>query len=317
MSCSVIRPLPTPRRPFWYGALFGTLLCLCGALSAGPARAWNATGHRLIAALAWDELDAGQRRTVEHLLAAHPALPHWQAAARSRAARDLFIESATWPDTVRRHPQPPPGADDAARELGARRTWHYVNIPLDDWQAGPRGGALHRALPHLIRRLGEDRQPAAERADALVWLAHLVGDAHQPLHVVSRFADGGRGRHDAGGNRFVVRLPSGQRGESNLHRVWDNLPGASGLRGGRLDRRAARLAARGPAVTAAGEVADWLAESHALAGAGVYPAGTPPVTLSPEYLAWAQARADAQLVHAARRLAAVLGSALASGPAAR
>lgn len=298
------------------GILLAIALAIVGGLAPSGACAWNAAGHRLIAAMAWDGLTVAQRRAVHALLLAHPALPQWQAAAHSSAARDVFIESSSWPDQLRRQAQPPSPGGSREREIGPRRTWHYVNIPLADWQAGPQGGALHRALPYLAGRLGDGKLPAAERADALVWLNHLIGDAHQPLHVASRFDGARRGKHDAGGNGLAVLLPSASGRPSNLHRVWDNLPGSGSLRGGHLDRRAARLATRGPSETPAGGSAVWLAESHALASAGVYPSGDPPLRLSREYLAWAQARADAQLVHAARRLAASIADALsAAGPA--
>lgn len=295
--------------------MVGMVSALVVSLTATEARAWNATGHRLIAAMAWEQFDAAQRREIHALLSAHPALPHWQRGARSSAARELFIESATWPDAVRQQRQPHVPADSPERAIGPRRTWHYVNIPLTETQDDlpePRGGALHRALPYLAQRLGDHTLPIAERADALVWLNHLVGDAHQPLHVASRFHGTGRRGHDAGGNGFAVRLPSSRGGLSNLHRVWDNLPGGGGLRGGRLDRRAAHLRDRGPATTPAGDFTTWLAESHALAAAGVYPPGPSPATLTPEYLAWAQTRANEQLVHAARRLAATVTGALAA-----
>lgn len=303
------------RSRHWTAAIVGIACALFGGLATPEARAWNASGHRLIAAMAWMQFDAAQRREIHALLTAHPALPDWQRAARSSAARELFIESSAWPDAVRQQRQPRVPAHSPERAIGPRRTWHYVNIPLTNAQDGtpqPRGGALHRALPYLAQRLGDHTLPIAERADALVWLNHLVGDAHQPLHVAGRFHGTGRRGHDAGGNGFAVRLPSSRGGVSNLHRVWDNLPGGGGLRGGRLDRRAARLRERGPAATPAGGVTTWLAESHALAASGVYPPGPSPATLTPEYLAWAQARADEQLVHAARRLATTVAGALAA-----
>lgn len=295
----------------------GGVLALLAMLAMQPASAWNGTGHRLIAAIAWESLDPAVRRRVGDLLSAHPALPRWQAAARSSAPRDLFIEAATWPDTTRRGPQAAP-ADAAEAALGPRRRWHYANIPLDAPHAGPRGGALHLALPALERRLADRNRTAAERADDLVWLSHLVGDAHQPLHVVSRFADPQFRRHDAGGNRLAVRLPGQTRSTGNLHAVWDNLPGGGGLRGGRLDRRARELARLPLATDVGGSSAEWILESHALAQSGVYPPGEgaplakgTPLALDAAYLAWAKARADEQLVHAGRRLAATINRRLA------
>lgn len=59
--------------------------------------------------------------------------------------------------------------------------------------------------------LNDRAKPLAERAGALKFVVHLVGDVHQPLHT-------GRAE-DQGGNRIKVTF----RGkETNLHSLWDS-----------------------------------------------------------------------------------------------
>jgi hypothetical protein len=55
----------------------------------------------------------------------------------------------------------------------------------------------------------------------LVWLIHLVGDAHHPLHATSRFTAADPG--DNGGNAETV-TPANAANES-LHAFWDGLLG--------------------------------------------------------------------------------------------
>ena len=45
-----------------------------------PAAAWNSAGHRLIAAIAWDQLDEQTRFAVTELLRQHPDYQPWIAA---------------------------------------------------------------------------------------------------------------------------------------------------------------------------------------------------------------------------------------------
>jgi hypothetical protein len=76
-----------------------------------------------------------------------------------------------------------------------------------------------------VRRAGDSRTPAAERALHLSWMFHQVGDIHQPLHAVARFSaalpDG-----DRGGNSVIFPNPTARtdRG-NNLHAYWDDLLG--------------------------------------------------------------------------------------------
>jgi len=63
---------------------------------------------------------------------------------------------------------------------------------------------------------------ADQRAIALCWLIHLVGDIHQPLHTVSLFNDQFP-KGDRGGNSFWIR----PKGTVKLHAYWDGLMGRS------------------------------------------------------------------------------------------
>lgn len=90
-----------------------------------PAAAWNSAGHRLIAAVAWDQLDEQTRFAVTELLRQHPDYERWLKNDNKdgNAGRTAFIEASTWPDEIRRmnafdpgdEPTPtPPGFPDTA-----------------------------------------------------------------------------------------------------------------------------------------------------------------------------------------------------------
>lgn len=179
-----------------------------------------------------------------------------------------------------------------------RRDWHYANQLIGEQTVV--GGALHRVLPRLQAALADAAEP--QRAYALVWLLHLVGDLHQPLHVATRRLAGDRhsaagdaGRrsrsnaHDGGGNALDVHLPEGIPGQrrraqnSNLHALWDALAAPSWLSGERLAATARRLmretpppaevlaclgaplGARTPRACVP-DFAGWRAATHSLAG---------------------------------------------------
>ncbi len=63
-------------------------------------------------------------------------------------------------------------------------------------------GDLIARLSERAALLGNRAAPAGERAVALAWFEHLVGDVHQPLHVTARMTAFEQ-QGDAGGNREV------------------------------------------------------------------------------------------------------------------
>jgi hypothetical protein len=100
----------------------------------------------------------------------------------------------------------------------------------------------------------------------VVWLEHLVGDVHQPLHATSRFTknhpDG-----DAGGN-LVVLCAKPCRDE--LHAYWDGLLGDGPMIEEATTFGNQLLKRKKPAKAAETDPAKWVDESFALAKSTVY-----------------------------------------------
>src|SRR4051794_9058822 len=203
-------------------------LCLPQAVLA-----WNATGHELVAGMAWDNMTPAARQKAIALLMSAPSdaclLDLFPNDARPVAdrQREFFMRAATWADRVRKdktHPRP----CDRFSDTDAHFIDHF-------WQ-GQSGGVGVKA-PHdrpdfsgnqvnAIIRLNAFRAavacttgscpPAAVRATDLAWILHLVGDIHQPLHTASRLT-GTPPAADGGGNGFPLSTdPHGPQ----LHGFW-------------------------------------------------------------------------------------------------
>ena len=143
--------------------------------------------------------------------------------------------------------------------------------------------------------------PRSEKRIALRFVAHLVGDLHQPLHA--GFAE------DCGGNSVDVRF-NGRK--DNLHSLWDTT--LVELEQGTPSEIAARIPA---AVTVEdrqqwqqGTPADWALESLAVVRAQVYrlPASG---EIETTYIEAARAVIRTRLAQAGARLAFLLNETLA------
>lgn len=287
------------------------LLCLLLFAASAPADAWNAAGHRLSATIAWREMAPATRAAAGRLLAGHPEYARWTAhAPAGDADHAAFLAAATWPDDIKRDRRfhddgdAPTATQPGFPDMARHRRWHYADHDLDDGTRLGRG-ELDRRLPQLIETLRDARAPAGERAYALPWLLHLVGDAHQPLHVASR-------RDDAGGNRlWVETLLHPRRPAMTLHAYWDDLPGPPWLRGERLEAAATALLDAAPAGEVIDDAAGWIAESLALARSAAYADldDAAPV-IDARYHERALAAARTQIVRAGRRLARLLDALL-------
>lgn len=164
------------------------------------AMAWNDAAHGAIVTLAYRHLDEGAKSTFDDLLKTNVE-PKYQTLAMA----------GVWADDFR----------DPSTNTGP---WHYINI---HFRSDGRPSQLKANNENVVwaiakfKKTLEDKNASKEsRATALRWILHLVADAHNPMHCVSR-------DDDRGGNEFPIEpgrlLP---RGNTNLHKVWDSGVGA-------------------------------------------------------------------------------------------
>lgn len=262
------------------------LLCLPVRVSA-----WGATGHHVVARIAWALLAPAART---------------QASALLDGNLDVFVAAATWADEVR-----------SARP--ETYNWHFVDIPVGeprydaarDCPATEKGDCVIAAIARARAELADAARPAAARAEALKFLIHFIGDLHQPLHTIDN--------HDRGGNDVRVAALRGEDGRAtNLHAAWDtgiiNL--SAETEAARADRLIADLPAH-PVVVTLDPIA-WAEEGHEIGARVVYKypsfaptgPGLDPISLDDAYRATATITIDRQIQTAGARLAALINAIL-------
>jgi hypothetical protein len=280
------------------------LLALIFFAIHSPAGAWNAAGHRLVAVIAWQQLSPPAQKAIAEALSRHPDYERWAEKSHSTKGIDIFAEASTWPDDIRNDPryydeerEPATPALSGLPDTARHKRWHFVDLNA----AGKaESGEVDRQIERLVTVLRANEKKA-DISYALPWLAHLVADIHQPLHV---------GRHgDEGGNQVEIENPFNKRLPfSNLHLYWDDLPGPPWLRGKRLEQNATRLLDEYPAPVQ-GNVALWRYESHQLL-ADAYPntRGSLLPIISEDFQQRSRAIAERRLVEAGYRLGGLLES---------
>src|SRR5262249_17339451 len=169
------------------------LICLVSL--AGQARAWGPEGHVVVATVAEDRLSPKARQAARKILLGAPL-----------ATAALFADEyrVTHPETSR---------------------WHFVDIPFEatgfdearDCQVQVVGDCIIHAIERAKAMIMDPATKVFDRADALKYLVHFVGDLHQPFHAIERKLPDGKG--DEGGNKVDVMF-FGEK--TNLHALWDS-----------------------------------------------------------------------------------------------
>lgn len=336
---------------------------LATALLATPllAQAWGADGHQTVGAIAAGLLKGTPTEARVAALLGDMPLPlaalwadcakgispaqHYTYPAPGKYAECAPLETpariAEMADYVRRNDrQCKIGMD----EDSCHKQTHYADLPLQRSRylpgfTGTRPddvvGALRQAILVLQGKPTTGQPNYKSQREALLVLAHLVGDVHQPLHVGAAYLDAQGRRVDpdktgfdpasftVGGNSlYVVAAPkpaapgpeaAAAFGPPKMHSLWDGVPDR--LKPGRVD--AAWLAQARQVHANRGDAADWPARwaSQSLEQAGVAFDGLKfspkegshwTVSLPPGYSAKAEAIKRQQLTLAGARLAAVL-----------
>ena len=185
------------------------MVVIAATLAAPSLRAWGSQGHRVVGVLAEERLTPIAKQNVVWLL-------------DGKSLADI----ASWADSI-------------TSEQQQTSFWHYLNIPPDaagydrdrdcPRQPGVADGArgdrwrdcVVDRIVYWEQRLADAKLDRADRATALKFVVHFIGDLHQPFHAL------GVGR---GGNDVQVRV-FGEANCSNdlarpipcnLHSVWDS-----------------------------------------------------------------------------------------------
>lgn len=235
-------------------------------VSPRPLQAWGHTGHEAVAYVAWQQMNPATRTRVMQLLMLVPTLqnPHnspkkghaasipgfsdWVASLPGGLTDDrrnlyLFMRAATWPDTIKHEwlrdsDTPPAGVTEDAHigftDTASHGYWHFVDTAFASDKSTPPPTPLPNAATQIavLRSTIASSEEALLKSYDLVWLEHLVGDIHQPLHGATRYF---ANTSDLGGNSVKVKLPAAMKkvfegtlsksAPSELHAFWDDLPG--------------------------------------------------------------------------------------------
>jgi len=280
-----------------HARLVAFLLCLL--LAPALALAWGQDGHRIVGRIAEDRLSVNAKREIRKLIG-------------DESISDDSV--ANWADKIK-------------STRTNTKPWHYVDIPVgeksyDAKRDGHDGDNIIDKLVFFVGVLNDKSKTTAERAEALRFVVHFVGDMHQPLHCSDR--------NDKGGNsRTVVFL--GYKKPSNLHSVWDTelvkeamsnrepMAYADEL-AGRITPQQASEWGKYDSKDFAAVVINWANAAHELSRTNVYsykdggktidiPAEGPAVKLDVPYIEQAKPIVEEQLMKAGVRLANILNEA--------
>jgi hypothetical protein len=296
---------------------------IVGLLLSTPVYAWNDTGHKVIARIAWNNMSQQARKNVIALLRSAPqdsglrGLFHTSDPA---AVRDelFFVRAATWPDIVRDTKFP------ARRAKFHKQTWHFINFfwqqdasntPSDlDRDPEPKPENIVERLGRFQTSVVDSSMSQGDRAIQLAWILHLAGDIHQPLHCSARVT-ASEPNGDQGGNLFKLD----RTGQLTLHGFWDGILDSTFRveRGERPDDFIKRVGliimARNPKPSAAalnlGQFEAWAKASHETTKKVAYPVSLERQKRPSElYRRSVQTAAEPAIALAGYRLAAMLNS---------
>jgi len=276
------------------------MLVILAGIASVTVQTWSPQGHRLVALVATNRLTAAARQNVRWLL-----------------ADATLADVAVW-------------ADEYLEGNYQTSFWHFVNIPPDAARydrdrdcprqpgvvANGRGDRWRDCVVDRIRynreRLADASLDRADRAIALKFLVHLIGDVHQPFHALG-VERGGNGIPVSTFGSPTCAYDNGTTYPCNLHGVWDTALIAHRRLSDQqyLEELERQIKQHGWNAVASGSPAEWAMESHALAKPALLPRQG---AVDDAYYRTHIPDIDKRLAQGGLRLAAVLNQALAVQP---
>lgn len=158
-----------------------------------PAFGWGQEGHRIIAKIAYDNLNRKAKKNVDAIL-----------------GKQGIIYYANWADELK---------SDNIYPQSIKDGWHFQDFPagLSDSIVADalihyptEGGNLYRVLDSLELDMEAEQISRTNMIHTLRFIVHLSGDRYCPMHMAHM--------DDKGGN--AVKMKWFGR-DTNLHTVWD------------------------------------------------------------------------------------------------
>ena len=294
-------------------------------LAGHPLHAWFNGGHMVAAYIAYQNLTPQTKARVDALLKLNTMYPTWtKGVTATRKGLTAFVNAATWADCIKQQAcapgytsdggDVPPGNPSDTQNIGysdmlMHRYWHFIDLPFSAGAPGlpPKVPNAQTEIVLFTKAIASNESDNVKSYD-VVWLEHLVGDVHQPLHATSRFTKDHPAGDNGGNSLHFCAAPC----TDELHAFWDGLLGDK-LTVAMATTTAKSLLAMGkPAGADNLDPTSWTADSLGLAKADVYVPpisddNNPSVTISPRpdapYKAKARAVARSQITLAGYRLA--------------
>lgn len=177
------------------------------ACAATQVHAWGCDGHQIVAQIARKQLTAKALEQADRLLRNNPMDDDLSRFCASQGL-SRFVDASTWADDVRETSQ-----------FAKSAPLHFIDIPRADTSGNvaascPVDGCVTKAIAEEIATLKNSSASGPDKANALRFLIHFMGDLHQPLHCADN--------NDRGGNCVMVkRVTSSSNAKKKLHSVWD------------------------------------------------------------------------------------------------
>jgi len=171
----------------YFKFLGSAIIAVIMAITSSPVAAYGKHGHSAFCEAAYQLAQPQTQQRIDALVAKHPSYVN-------------FGSLCSWADDIK-----------SDKKWDWAKPHHYVNFPRSEAKVQAEdcpveGGCILSAIQHHYNVLKHD----STDWQALAFLAHFIGDLHQPMHV--SFAD------DLGGNRAQLTY---FEEPTNLHRLWD------------------------------------------------------------------------------------------------
>src|SRR5690606_20882555 len=143
---------------YYMKKVFISLFALFTFLNATDLLAWGLTGHRVVGHVAQNQLSGKAKRKISKILDCNS-----------------LAEISNHMDDIK-----------SDRNYDHTHDWHWVTIPeghtYEQTKKNPNGDLIFK-IEELVKSLKSGKLSKKEEKENLIFLVHLVGDLHQPMHV--------------------------------------------------------------------------------------------------------------------------------------